>query len=170
MVDLADITEGADMNHFDAARTVMAELFAKDCVFALATASENKPSVRMTNAYYEDGAFYIVTYAGSAKIKELANNKNVALCSQAYRFDGLAQNIGHPLAPENTLIRKKLIQVFEPWYFRHNDEKDTDMCYVKIELWHGFFYKDGTGYRLDFMNQTVETFPFTLDIILSNDM
>ena len=150
----------------ETAMAIMAELFSKDCVFALATASGNKPSVRMIDTYYEDGAFYVVTYAHSAKVKELKANEKVALCNQAYRFDGIAHNIGHPLKSENSAIREKLMQVFEPWYFKHNNEKDETMCYVKIELQHGFFYKDGAGYKVDFKDNMVETFPFTFDIVL----
>ncbi len=145
---------------------IMVELFSKDCVFALATVNGNKPSVRMIDTYYEDGAFYVVTYARSAKVKELEANEKVALCSQAYRFNGIARNIGHPLAPENSAIRKKLIRVFEPWYFKHNNEKDEAMCYVKIELQHGFFHKDGTGYSVDFKNNKADAFPFLFDIVI----
>lgn len=145
----------------------MDELFSKDCIFALATTNENKPSVRMIDTYYEDGVFYIVTYAQSTKVKELETNEKVALCNnKAYRFEGIAHNIGHPLAPENSTIREKLIQAFEPWYFKHNNEKDKDMCYIKIEIQNGFFYKDNIGYKVDFKNSRVETFPFTFDIVL----
>lgn len=153
------------MSHFEAAMALMTELFSKDCAFALATASENKPSVRMVDVYYEDGAFYAVTYANSAKVKELEGNEKVALCNQSYRFDGVARNLGHPLRPENSAVREKLIRVFEPWYFKHNDEEDTDMCYVKIEPHHGFIYKEGTGYRIDFCDSAAEAFPFTFDIV-----
>lgn len=73
---------------------------------------------------------------------------------------------GHPSKEENHAIREKLIKAFELWYFAHNNEKDEDMCYVKIELKHGFFYSDGTGYKVDFENKTAEKFPFTFDIKL----
>ncbi|GEP66171.1 hypothetical protein CBE01nite_39390 [Clostridium beijerinckii] len=39
------------------------------------------------------------------------------------------------------------------------------MCYVKIELKNGFFYKDGTGYKVDFENRQAEEFPFTFHIV-----
>lgn len=90
----------------ETAMAIMAELFSKDCVFALATTSGNKPSVRMIDTYYEDGAFYVVTYAHSAKVKELEANEKVALCNQAYRFDGTTHNMGHPLKSENSAIRE----------------------------------------------------------------
>lgn len=141
------------------------ELFSKDCIFALATTNTSRPAVRSVDTYYEDGAFYIVTSANSAKVRDFEICNKVAMCSQAYRFEGLARNIGHPLAAENSVIREKLIQVFAPWYFKHNNENDSAMCYVKIELQHGFFYKDGTGYNIDFDKKTVESFPFTLDIV-----
>ncbi len=73
--------------------------------------------------------------------------------------------LGHPLKDENKIIRSKLIEVFSPWYFEHNDETDENMCYVKIEPDSGFFYKDGTGYKVDFNSKTAEEFPFEFDIV-----
>ena len=87
------------------------------------------------------------------------------MCSKLYRFTGIAHNIGHPLLEENHGIREKLIKVFEPWYFAHNNENDESMCYIKIELKLGFFYKDGIGYKVDFENRKAEEFPFTFDIV-----
>lgn len=34
------------------------------------------------------------------------------------------------------------------------------MCYVKFIPETGFFYKDGTGYRTDFVNMEAESFSF----------
>ena len=154
------------MSAYDDAMKVMSELFSKDCIFALATVSGGKPCVRMIDTYYEDGAFYVVTHALSAKAKELAANEHAALCSQGYRFDGVARSIGHPLDPQNAALRDKLTCAFAPWYFKHNNEQDEAMCYLRIELRHGFFYKDGTGYSVDFLNRTAEAFPFTFDVAL----
>ena len=42
---------------------IMDERFGCDSLLALATVDEGKPYVRTVDAYYEDGAFYIVTYA-----------------------------------------------------------------------------------------------------------
>jgi uncharacterized pyridoxamine 5'-phosphate oxidase family protein len=38
--------------------------------------------VRTVNSYYEDGAFYVVTYALSGKIKQIQKNANVAVCGE----------------------------------------------------------------------------------------
>ncbi|MEA5040224.1 MAG: pyridoxamine 5'-phosphate oxidase family protein [Clostridiaceae bacterium] len=143
----------------------MEELFAHDCQFALATSRENIPSVRCVDMLYDDGAFFVVTYAASQKIREISDNPNVSFCRDMYRFSGKAQNIGHPLRPENAAIREKLTEAFKTWYFRHNDEGDADMCYVKIILANGFFHKDGTGWAVDFSARTVRTFPFHPDIL-----
>lgn len=144
---------------------IMEELFAKDYQFALATSNDNIPCVRFVDTFYNNGAFYVVTYAKSRKIKDIEKNPEVSLCNKLYRFNGAAYNIGHPLSEENYSIRKKLIEVFEPWYFAHNNENDENMCYVKIELKQGFFYKDNMGYKVDFEKRKAEEFPFTFDII-----
>jgi hypothetical protein len=148
---------------FQQAMQVMSDLFARDCQFAMATARDNRPSVRYVDTFYEDGSFFVVTYANSQKVQELNVNSHVALCNGFYRFRGRAYNLGHPLQPENQEIRSKLIKVFEPWYFAHNDENDEHMCYVEIKLTDGFFYKDGTGYQVDFEQETAEAFPFERD-------
>lgn len=45
------------------ARGIMIERFSKDNVMALATTENGIPYVRYVNAYYEDGSFYVITYA-----------------------------------------------------------------------------------------------------------
>ena len=148
------------MSNWEDSLQVMEELFAKDCQFALATVKDNVPSVRVVDTFYDDGAFYIVTYSQSQKAQEIASNENVSLCCELYRFSGTARNIGHPLNPGNSELRSKLIRVFEPWYFKHNNEQDENMCYIRIEIRQGFFYKDGTGYAVDFANRTAKAFAF----------
>ena len=53
---------------------IMTERFGKDTVIALATTVDGIPHVRYVNAFYEDGAFYIITYALSGKMKQLEKN------------------------------------------------------------------------------------------------
>ena len=153
------------MDTFKKSLEVLQQLFTRDDQFALATVNQNVPSLRIVDTYYTEGAFYIVTYAKSQKVMEIESNKNVALCKGLYRFDGEAYNIGHPLRAENKSIREQLIKAFEPWYFKHNNEDDENMCYIKVILQHGFYYKDGTGYKVDFINQTAKVFPFEMDIV-----
>ena len=43
------------------AEKIMIERFGRDTLLALATTENGVPSVRNVNAYYEDGAFYIIT-------------------------------------------------------------------------------------------------------------
>lgn len=151
------------MEIFDKSMNVLNELFGCDFQFALATVMNGNPSVRVVDTYYENGVFWVVTYRGTTKSKGIETNPNVALCNQFYNFKGNAMNTGHPLKEENKSIREKLIKVFEPWYFAHNNEKDEGMCYIKIMLTEGFFHKDGMGYKVNFTNKTAEEFPFNLD-------
>ena len=45
------------------AKEIMNERFHHDSLIALATMDGNKPYVRTVNSFYENGAFYIITYA-----------------------------------------------------------------------------------------------------------
>ena len=51
------------------AEKVMQERFGHDNVLALATVDGTEPWVRYVNAYYENGAFYVITYALSNKMR-----------------------------------------------------------------------------------------------------
>lgn len=152
------------MSHYEKGLEVLSELFSRDCIFALATNQDHIPSVREVDTYYTDGALWIVTYGLSKKVKDIVSNPNVALCHGLYSFTGKAYNMGHPLDKDNKDIREKLIKAFDSWYFKHNNEQDENMCYVKVELTSGFFYKEGLGYKVDFINQITEVFPFEPDI------
>lgn len=152
------------METYEKSLKVLEELFARDYTFVLATVKENVPSQRVIDTYYEDGCFWIVTYAKSNKVAELEQNPNVSLCNTFHAFTGKAYNVGHPLKKENAQIREKLIKVFEPWYFAHNNENDENMCYVKVNIEAGFFHKDGVGYKVDFTKKMAEEFPFTPEI------
>ena len=60
--------------------------------------------------------------------------------------------------------REALAGAFEPWHFACNDEGDSNLCYLRIVPESGFFHKDGTGYRVDFINGTAAEFPFTAQV------
>ncbi len=152
------------MNTYNEALKKMDELFGRDYQFALATCSEGKPSLRFVDAYYKDGQFWVVTYRNSRKVRDIAANPHVELCYGVFSFSGLAYDMGHPLKDDNAEIRSELIKVFEPWYFAHNDENDKNMCYVRIKPEIGFFYKNGKGYKVDFLQKTASTFPFEDEI------
>lgn len=59
------------MNQYESALNIMEKLFAKDCQFSLATVDGDIPSVRIIDAYFMNGAFYIVTYANTRKMIEI---------------------------------------------------------------------------------------------------
>lgn len=63
----------------DTTRFLMKERFGKDSILSLATCVEGVPYVRTVNGYYEDGAFYIITYGLSNKMKQLEKNPLLAV-------------------------------------------------------------------------------------------
>lgn len=148
------------MANYEESLKILSELYGKDSYFVLATAKDNIPSQRVVDIYYEDGAFWIVTYASSKKVKELDENPNVSFCNNFTNFKAKAYNVGHPLKEENKEIRETLTKVFAPWYFAHNNEKDEHMCFVKAELTSGFFHTKGKGYHINFEEKSVKEIDF----------
>lgn len=158
------------MAEYESALAIMHELFTKDYQFALATVSDNIPSLRYVDTYFDGEAFYIATYDKSQKVKEITENPHVSLCARkGYAFSGFAENRGHPLAPQNQAIREHLTKAFSAWYFAHNNENDEHMCYVRVVPTTGFFHHNGTGYKVDFKEHTVLTFPFSFDTVLTEE-
>ena len=49
---------------------MMDERFGQDSIIAVATVKDGEPYVRNVNGYYENGAFYVITYALSEKMKQ----------------------------------------------------------------------------------------------------
>ena len=54
------------------------ERFGKDSIIALATTIGEIPYVRYVNAFYSDGAFYVLTYGLSNKMKQIKEGTSVA--------------------------------------------------------------------------------------------
>ena len=75
-------------------KKIMDERFGKDNVISLATSADNMPYVRYVNAYYEEGAFYIITYALSNKMRQMANNPSVAIAGDWFTATGKGVSFG----------------------------------------------------------------------------
>ena len=72
----------------------------------------------MVDAYYEDGVFYVTTWATSTKMRQIAQNQEVSF---AVHFEGISgnaigENLGWVLDPKNAELRTKLRTVFADWY------------------------------------------------------
>ena len=67
------------------ANEIMAARFGKDTVISLATANNRIPYVRNVNAYYENGAFYIITHMLSNKMKQIEKIRQLELPANGLR-------------------------------------------------------------------------------------
>lgn len=133
------------------AMVILKERFGRDTLIALATSENNIPSVRTVNAYYEDGAFYVITYAKSGKMRQIKKNPSVAISGDWFTAHGVAQNLGHILLEENKQMAQKLRAAFASWYGNgHINEQDANTCILKIALTDGVLFSHGTRYDLVF--------------------
>ena len=127
----------------------MIERFGKDTVIALATVENNVPYVRYVNAYYENGAFYIITYALSNKMKHIEHNPTVAIAGEWFTAHGKGINLGYFGKVENRIISEKLKTAFAEWIGNgHNDFDDENTIILCVELTDGLLLSHGTKYEL----------------------
>ncbi len=130
------------------AEKIMVERFGKDSVIALATVENETPSVRYVNAYYEDGAFYIITHALSNKMKHIENNPAVALAGEWFTAHGTGVNMGWFGKDENRALAAKLKSAFAEWIGNgHNDFDDENTVILCVELTGGILLSHGTRYE-----------------------
>lgn len=155
------------MENYEKGMAILDEKFGdfKDNVLGLATidtrpnaAGNPRPVVRDVDAFYEDGAFYVITYAKSSKMQQIAQNNEVAIAVNYAWFtaSGIGENLGWVLKPENAEIRAKLRKAFEKWYDMANNENDENCCFLKISLTSGVININHheTLLFMDFANKT----------------
>lgn len=155
------------MNKFEEGSKVIEKICGndKDNVISLATITEEpnangqaRPALRDVNAYYENGVFYVTTWGGSTKMRQIAQNSEVAF---SVNFEGIygnaiAENLGWVLKPENAGLRAKLRKVFADWYDIANNEQNENCVILALKITkatlnidHGAVY-----YQMDFVSKT----------------
>lgn len=139
------------------AEAILVERFGGDSLIALATAEDNIPHVRGVNAHYENGAFYVITYGLSNKMRQIGKNPVVAVSGDWFTAHGRAENLGWFQKPENAEIARTLESAFREWIHNgHNDFDDENTCILKIRLTDGVLFSHGTKYEIDFMQTAWE--------------
>lgn len=139
----------------------------KDNVIALSTIAMEpstdgspRPYVRDVDAYYEDGVFYVTTWAKSNKMQQIAQNKEVAfaVCFEGISGNGIGENLGWVLDPKNAELRAKLRKAFADWYDIANNEQDENCVILAIRITRCTIFRDhgAVRYNMDFVNK-VET-------------
>lgn len=136
------------------ARSIMKERFGHDSLIALATVEDGLPWVRTVNAYYEDGAFYVLVNAYTNKMRQIAKEPRVAVCGDWFTGHGVAEEIGWMLDPKNAEKLAKLKTVFAAWYDNgHMDENDTASRILRVRMTDGVLFSHGTRYDIDFTEE-----------------
>lgn len=139
------------MKHDERTNRLLTERFGKDSLIALATVENGIPHVRTVDAVYINGAFYVVTYSLSGKMRQIAKDPTVAISGEWFTAHGIGESLGHVLLPENREIMDILRGAFSAWYDNgHTNEADPNTCLLKIRLTDGVLFSDGTRYEIDF--------------------
>lgn len=130
---------------------LMNERFGQDTIIALATVEEGIPSVRSVDAYYENGAFYVITYGLSNKMRQIDRNPTVGIAGDWFTAHGKGENLGYFGKLENAGIAQMLRKAFAAWIDNgHNNFEDENTCILRIRLTDGVLFSHGTRYEIDF--------------------
>lgn len=136
------------------AQEILKERFGHDTLLSLATVDGDQPFVRTVNAYYEDGAFYVITHGLSNKMKQIAKNPRVAVSGDWFTAQGVGVNLGYFGKAENRKLAETLRRAFAEWIDNgHNDFSNENTCILCVRLTHGVLFSHGTRYDLDFTGE-----------------
>jgi len=132
------------------AQAIMAERFGGDTVMSLATLDGDRPSVRPVDAFYEGGAFYVITHARSPKMDQIRAHPVVGIGAEWFSGHGRAESLGHVLAPSNTALMARARAIFAAWLDNGDlNLTDPDTVFLRIRLTDGVLWSHGTRYDLD---------------------
>lgn len=130
---------------------ILLKRFSKDSLISLATSVENVPYVRTVDAFYDDGAFYVLTHALSGKMKQVEKNPIVAVSGEWFTAHGRGINLGWFGSDKNKSIAEKMRIVFADWIDNgHSNLEDKNTIILRIELTKGVLFSDGIRYEIDF--------------------
>jgi hypothetical protein len=144
------------MKKNERALSLMTERFGHDTMLSVATMDGNRPSVRIVNAFYEDGAFYVVNYVLSGKMKQMKKNPTVGVCGEWFTAHGVGENLGHVLAPQNAEMMAKLRTAFAEWHDNcHTNESDKNTVLLRIRLTDGILLHHGERFDITFSDNRI---------------
>ena len=156
------------MNRYEEAMKELDEkLGRKDGLISLSTIALDKgadgrcrPAARIVDAYYQDGAFYTVTNAASAKMRQIEQNPEVAVCIVVENFtaDGIGETLGWVCKESNLEMRARLREVFAAWYDEANNDDDPNTCILRVRLTKGLWNDahKGIQHHIDFIGKTAD--------------
>lgn len=128
---------------------IFKERFGKDSLISVATVDESgMPWIRIVDAVFIDGAFYIITHNSTKKMKHIRENPTVAICGEWFSGHGKAESLGYIKKEENNELADKLRTAFASWYDNgHTNENDIDTVILKISVKDGIIYSDGERFE-----------------------
>lgn len=155
------------MSKYENATKLMEKIFGngdKETLLVLGTIKQEesdvgkpRPSVRMVNAIYDNGSFYVSTALSKRKTKEIEKNEEISLVTLGEAFavlvaNGKASNLGWVSDKKNHSIREKMRKVF-PWWYDENDENSQDSIVLRIDLTEATVGSSDEKYEVDFIKK-----------------
>jgi len=159
---------GIEMNKYENAIELMEKLFGKgdkNTFIVLGTIKQEdsddgnpRPSVRIVNAIYDEGAFYVSTGLSKTKTLEIEKNSQVSFVTLGDAFgslvtNGIAENLGWVMDEQNTEIRDKMRKVFHDWWYEDNDENNPDSIVLRLTPTYATLADNEEKYEVDFVKK-----------------
>jgi uncharacterized pyridoxamine 5'-phosphate oxidase family protein len=132
----------------------------KSKIMALATSSQNHPTVRLVSCIINDNKIFFQTGIDLIKYKQICENNEVGLCVDNIQIEGIANIIGKTKDKQKDII--KIMEIYKKHYLNSyetysNTDKEVliEIIPVRIIKWD---YEKDKPYRIfvNVMDKTVK--------------
>ncbi|MBP2644976.1 MAG: hypothetical protein H6Q75_416 [Firmicutes bacterium] len=135
---------------FEELKREVLELYNGIKYMVLATSSNNQVTARSMSCVFEDINILFQTDIKFAKVRQIQENTQVALCANNLQIEGIAQIKGSPMDVTNIYFIDEFKRQHESSYNNYSriaDEVVIEVAPSKITLWK---YENGIPFR-DFL-------------------
>ena len=116
------------MHDYQDQRTKIFQKLGKAKQMVLATSLGTRTTARMMSCVVLEGCFYFQTDRKFLKYEQMRGNPSVAICFDNIQIEGIARELGHPLAAHNASIAVAYQQAY-PGSFAAYSALETEVLF-----------------------------------------
>ncbi|MDR3050517.1 MAG: pyridoxamine 5'-phosphate oxidase family protein [Oscillospiraceae bacterium] len=144
------IAWGRKMTVLQTSQQEIIEALASERTCTLATCADNRVTIRPMSHVHDGLALSFQTSANSLKMQQIRKNPAVAVCVGTYEMEGLAADLGHPLAESNRWFAEQYRQKHPGSFSAYTALEDEIVVKVSVHLVRQWRYIEGKPHLAEY--------------------
>lgn len=139
--------------NFDHLKKSVIQLMGKHKSMVLATSFQDHITARTVSCIFDGLTIKLQTDLNFIKVKQIEQNKHVALAWNNVQIEGVATIKGHPFALGNEKFKKTYKEEFAEYFKMYSSLKDQTVIEIEPQIIVIWKYENGKSFR-DFLSLT----------------